>query len=281
MRCKVCLEGSARLVARDQWTAHEFSKIVYRCHRCRSLFVDPLPSQDQLDKVYNDPQYYTGGLAGFGYERGPADRSLGSVEAGWLQPPAGQLLDVGCGNGYALAGAIELGWNVTGLDYLRHEEIDPAIRVIVGSPLESLAALPPDYFSAITLLQVIEHSPDPGGLLTAVARVLKPDGRLILTTPNGEAPGLWSWLKLPALRHGREHLWYFSLLGIHELLKRAGLTVCGVQRRGGLGLGLDTPGSSPNFSSSGAAGRAKALGRRRIPDRLRSEMCIYAGRSAS
>lgn len=39
-------------------------------------------------------------------------------------------------------------------------------------------------FDAVTCLDVIEHLPDPRLLLAEIHRVLRPDGKLVLTTPN-------------------------------------------------------------------------------------------------
>jgi SAM-dependent methyltransferase len=47
----------------------------------------------------------------------------------------------------------------------------------------STASLPSDYFDSVICTEVIEHATMPGNLLLEVARVLKPGGRLVATTP--------------------------------------------------------------------------------------------------
>ena len=86
-------------------------------------------------------------------------------------------------------------------------------------------------FDAVSCLDVIEHVLDPRHLLRELARVLRPQGILVLTTPNIRA--YWHIL---TLIHGRfprtsddpegydgGHLHYFTFADAHHLLKEAGL----------------------------------------------------------
>jgi 2-polyprenyl-3-methyl-5-hydroxy-6-metoxy-1,4-benzoquinol methylase len=41
-------------------------------------------------------------------------------------------------------------------------------------------------FDAVVSLETIEHLMDPGGFATELARILRPNGRLLLSTPNAE-----------------------------------------------------------------------------------------------
>ena len=47
----------------------------------------------------------------------------------------------------------------------------------------SLESLPDAYFDRVICTEVIEHASAPGDLLLEIARVLKPGGRLVVTTP--------------------------------------------------------------------------------------------------
>jgi 2-polyprenyl-6-hydroxyphenyl methylase/3-demethylubiquinone-9 3-methyltransferase len=49
---------------------------------------------------------------------------------------------------------------------------------------EALAAEAPASFDAITCMEMLEHVPDPGSVLAACATLLKPGGRLFLSTLN-------------------------------------------------------------------------------------------------
>ncbi|MCM2355482.1 MAG: bifunctional 2-polyprenyl-6-hydroxyphenol methylase/3-demethylubiquinol 3-O-methyltransferase UbiG [Arenimonas sp.] len=103
-----------------------------------------------------------------------------------------RVLDVGCGGGLlseALAGE---GARVTALD-LAPELIDVARLHLLESghkvdyrlqPVEALAQEMPGTFDAITCMEMLEHVPDPGAVLQACATLLKPGGKLFLSTLN-------------------------------------------------------------------------------------------------
>ncbi|WP_330970381.1 bifunctional 2-polyprenyl-6-hydroxyphenol methylase/3-demethylubiquinol 3-O-methyltransferase UbiG, partial [Lysobacter sp. A3-1-A15] len=50
--------------------------------------------------------------------------------------------------------------------------------------VESLAAEMPAAFDAITCMEMLEHVPDPGAIIDACATLLKPGGKLFLSTLN-------------------------------------------------------------------------------------------------
>ena len=100
------------------------------------------------------------------------------------------LLDVGCGNGDFLRQVQQLGWHAVGL------ESDPRaysvaaerkLNVVKGSVPDT--GLPPDSFDAVTLNHVIEHVHDPRRVLSELFRLVRPGGRVILTTPNWRSYG--------------------------------------------------------------------------------------------
>jgi SAM-dependent methyltransferase len=80
-------------------------------------------------------------------------------------------------------------------------------------------------FDAATLSHVIEHVPDPVALLREIGRILKPGGRLVVTTPNSKSLGHgWFqryWIGLDPPRH----LNIFTLSALRECANRAGLHV--------------------------------------------------------
>jgi 2-polyprenyl-3-methyl-5-hydroxy-6-metoxy-1,4-benzoquinol methylase len=103
----------------------------------------------------------------------------------------GRLLDVGCGNGAYLARMQGYGWEVAGV------EVDAAaaavaqeehgLNVHVG-PVEG-APFPEGSFDVITGQHVLEHIAGPQPFLRSVARFLKPQGRLVIVTPNARSLG--------------------------------------------------------------------------------------------
>jgi len=102
------------------------------------------------------------------------------------------VLDVGCGAGLlseALAGE---GAQVVALDLApelvkvaKLHGLESGIKVDYRlQSAESLAAEMSGRFDAITCMEMLEHVPDPASVIDACARLLKPGGRLFLSTLN-------------------------------------------------------------------------------------------------
>ena len=111
--------------------------------------------------------------------------------------PTGRVLDAGCGEGYGaellrLAGAD----SVVGLDYegttiRRLAKVYPQVNVVQGNLVQTGFA--DGTFDLVTSLQTIEHLWEQPRFVAECRRILKPDGVLILTTPNQLTfpPGNW------------------------------------------------------------------------------------------
>ena len=103
-----------------------------------------------------------------------------------------RVLDVGCGAGLLSEAMAREGAQVTALD-LAPELIDVARLHLLESVLqvdyqlvsaEELAAQAPASFDAITCMEMLEHVPDPGSILRACATLLRPGGKLFVSTLN-------------------------------------------------------------------------------------------------
>ena len=103
-----------------------------------------------------------------------------------------RVLDLGCGGGLlseALAGA---GADVTAIDLApdllkiaRLHGLESGIRVEYRQvSAEALAAEAPGAFDAITCMEMLEHVPDSASILRACATLLRPGGRLLVSTLN-------------------------------------------------------------------------------------------------
>jgi len=139
----------------------------------------------------------------------------------------GKLLDLGCGNGRYLALMRDAGWDVTGVEpdpvAAKTAQEEFGIPVTVGTLQD--AGLPAGSFDAITLSHVIEHVYDPIALLSECRRLLKPEGKAVIVTPNIKSLGHRkfgiSWRGLEAPRH----LFIFSLTTLRVCCEMAGLHV--------------------------------------------------------
>lgn len=103
-----------------------------------------------------------------------------------------RVADIGCGGGILSEAMARVGAHVVGLD-LASEALDVArLHALEGGlsidyqlqSVEDLAAQMPGSFDVITCLEMLEHVPDPISVLRACKTLLKPGGRLFLSTLN-------------------------------------------------------------------------------------------------
>lgn len=100
------------------------------------------------------------------------------------------LLDVGCGEGYALAFFREQGWAVKGIDFSSAgvESKNPACKDVLatGDIFELLQAeiATGRTYDVVWLQNVLEHVIDPLDLLKSLRTLVSPGGLAVVTVPN-------------------------------------------------------------------------------------------------
>lgn len=102
------------------------------------------------------------------------------------------VLDVGCGGGILAESMAGLGATVTGID-LGDKPLQVARLHLLESgrqveyrkvAVETLAAERPAEYDVVTCMEMLEHVPDPGSVVTACARLVKPGGWVFFSTLN-------------------------------------------------------------------------------------------------
>ncbi|MGO9991287.1 MAG: bifunctional 2-polyprenyl-6-hydroxyphenol methylase/3-demethylubiquinol 3-O-methyltransferase UbiG [Steroidobacteraceae bacterium] len=122
-------------------------------------------------------------------ERVAGRASAGRASAGRAQK---QVLDVGCGGGILSESMARAGVQVLGIDLTQavldvadlhalEAKIEVTYRAVAA---EDLALERPAAFDVVTCMEMLEHVPDPAATLTALAKLVKPDGDIIVSTLN-------------------------------------------------------------------------------------------------
>lgn len=130
----------------------------------------------------------------------------------------GRVLDVGCGHMPFRASVLRHAASYEGLDVEARAE-----GVTYVSDAVTMTGVPRDAFDTVLCLEVLEHVPDPRGVLASIASVLRPGGTLILTVPH-----------LSRL-HEEPHDYYrYTGYGLRALADAAGLEVVSIAAHAGV-----------------------------------------------
>jgi len=119
---------------------------------------------------------------------GPRTGSSGGLVVDGRDALAGlTVLDVACGAGFGLSMLCHAGAAAVGVDYDAGAVFDVRRHQRTARLLRADAACLPLQDASVDMVvsfETIEHVPDATGLVLELRRVLKPGGRLVLSTPN-------------------------------------------------------------------------------------------------
>ncbi len=194
-----------------------------RCTSCRTVYVDPPPTDAQLSEIYAVDEY---DVARALEPRLRAEARLRCKLL--LARGARTVLDVGCAAGFFLDVAREEGLTVVGVE--PGPAGDDAIRrghEVHRTWLQS-ASFSGRRFDAISMWEVLEHVSKPLDLLRAAELHLAPGGVLAFSTPSMSGlPARLLGAHFPMV-NPPQHLTLLSRAGLSKLLERAGLEVASI-----------------------------------------------------
>lgn len=203
-------------------TDSDYGKIwdLSRCKNCSYVFANPCPSQEFIRSLYGtteDPLYQeeaAGRSKSF-------ERILATLDK--IHPEQGILFDIGAATGILMNISREHGWHAEGI-----EPSTWAVRIarekynltIMEGTFET-ASLAEKRYTAVTMVDFIEHIPHPFEALSIAKKILSPGGILCLVTPDvnslaARIMGQNWWHYRPG------HLGYFSKRSLDFLLHRTG-----------------------------------------------------------
>ncbi len=220
-----------------------FSSEYGLCAACGVLVALRGPSSEQLRVVNDDEDFY-----GKQYWLEHQERDLGFPDIHtrarndlternlhWLKtllkyrlPPA-KVLELGCSHGSFVALLHQAGYDASGVEMsqwvVEYGKKIFGVPISVG-PVEALD-IPAGSLDVIALMDVLEHLPDPTATMARCLQLLKPDGLLLIQTPQFKEGMNYSELAettdtfLKQLK-GDEHIHLFSERSVTLLFRQLG-----------------------------------------------------------
>jgi 2-polyprenyl-3-methyl-5-hydroxy-6-metoxy-1,4-benzoquinol methylase len=205
-----------------------------QCARCGLVYVSPRPNPQELYALYGETYFHNAESGVVGYTNYLKDEvNIRKTFAGrlkWLQRliQPGKLLDVGCAAGFFLDEAKKQGWQAQGLDVSSFAVDYVKERFAFDARQGSFTELdyPADSYDLVTMWDVIEHVPDPKAYIQRAATVLRSGGVLALATPDVDSiPARLTGKRWVGYKLSEEHVYYFSIRTLSQMLNEAGFEV--------------------------------------------------------
>jgi 2-polyprenyl-3-methyl-5-hydroxy-6-metoxy-1,4-benzoquinol methylase len=161
-----------------------------------------------------------------------------------VTPPGGRVLDVAAAQGNVTLLLAEQGFDVTWndlrsdlIDYVRAKHQNGRVTYAPGNVFDLDPASP---FDTVVLAEVIEHVAHPDQLLVQAARLARPGGHVVLTTPNGayfrnrlpkftECPDPAMFESVQFRPDADGHIFLLTVHELRDLAAAAGLSVEAIQ----------------------------------------------------
>jgi len=157
---------------------------ILECRACGLLFQRHVPNEAgtrQLFEVWVDPTFVERPEGEHPFNRKMA-RAVFSFATRYLGRPQLRILDYGAGFGGLCCLARDFGLDATPL-----EIVPPYLHILRQRGFEPLLPGQEEekHYDLVVCTQVIEHTPDPLGIVRALHRALKDDGLALLEVHNG------------------------------------------------------------------------------------------------
>ena len=210
---------------------------VIDCQLCGFKHIIPIPTVEELEKVYQHDYYMQDKPLYLERYREDIDwwnmtyADRYELLEQHLPPGKRRLLDIGSGPGFFLLNGQSRGWQVKGIEpSVQAVEHSHGLGVQVDNAFFS-ADTTPDLgkFNVINMSDVLEHIPDPAALLALVNDRWSEDGLLCVVVPNDFNPVQFvahDFLKFnPWWVAPPHHINYFNFNSLQNILERCGLEV--------------------------------------------------------
>ena len=212
----------------------------YRCYSCDLIKIHPIPSKQQLRKIYSysneEKQARTNRIINLLYKL-PLGKILLSLYNSLLigkrysmvlkLANRGSLLDVGCGSGHFLSKFQDQNIIKKGIEV--NKTLAELARQRIGkenvyvTKIESFRTAAK--FEVITLWHTLEHLAKPDKILNKLNSLLSKNGKLVIEVPNGQSLARKVFSRHWQLLMPGQHLYFFSEKSLRKLLEKNGFKV--------------------------------------------------------
>jgi 2-polyprenyl-3-methyl-5-hydroxy-6-metoxy-1,4-benzoquinol methylase len=212
--------------------------------------LDPIPSNESIGEFYQTEYYELLRKGGRAPELQRLTKANPDAERErlWLhstlyddvldilqtKAPKGRVLDVGCGPGELVEFLAKRNINASGFDPSKDTAAGAAERGLnvtcntIETYLQAHQAEQAIPFAAVVSLNVLEHVPDPIGLVEGCHQLLMPGGTLVIRVPN-------DFTEIQAAAHAKlggrkwwiipDHINYFDVSSLRRLFETKGFEI--------------------------------------------------------
>lgn len=240
IRCNLCGSGStAKYMSIDGF------KIV-KCKNCSLIYVNPRLKPKSLHKIYDRKYYKNSAFKGdksalYGYDEYLKEKDLivatfkKRLEQIEKFSKPGKLLDIGCAFGFFLELAKKHKWLAQGIEISQagYNYAKNNLKLnVTNKPLEE-ANFKSSSFDVVTIFDVIEHIPNPQKTVKEIRRILKPNGLIVVTTPDiGSLAAKILGKNWEEVKRVREHIYFFSRNTLRKMLEANGFKILRTETAG-------------------------------------------------
>ncbi len=240
VECCVCETDDANPIGAGEDFEYRTSGdtfLAVQCNLCGLVYLNPRPDVSEFETIY-PPDYHAFDFSeqDFGIVYKIRSRLEARRLLSWCEdlPIDARILDVGCGDGFHLKLLKEHGkksWMLEGVDVdKRAAEMaeKSGLKIHLGS-IEKLN-LPENFYDLAFMIQTIEHVEKPDEILSAVKKVLKTGGKLVIVTDNTDSidfkffkNSYWGGYHFP------RHWNLFNRNSLSKLAEKAGFEIANLE----------------------------------------------------
>lgn len=225
MKCLICGDEKEKIFLCHVCLNFNSKYDLVECADCGVIFFQPLPSRAELELFYS-ASYYD-------FERHKNEGKGMAFARKYLRyKKTGKFLDIGCATGFFINGIRQnTDWEVYGVDFgkaaVNFAKETLKLNAFQGDVTE--LNFPSDYFDFIHINNVLEHVLNPVGVLKECRRMVKTDGIMYLSVPNGfvdsrDLIAFYRSEKQPA-RSKSGHIFFFPARTMLKILEETGFLI--------------------------------------------------------